>query len=466
MLYGSLLASEAKVRGTKVRFAKVGLFVGLVIGFTTVGPVGAMAWTGPCDIDYSVKAFAKLNKWSSDTNMCVGPLKINPVYSVAGAPKTTVTSEDKFLSADLCKITNGSARGMRAFPSTPVDPSHVSADTRFLFLPFSSPDMPQTQSPWSAYSAHFNYIKNWLTYINDTDKRQSFTFEREPLKLDFKVAGFKVSHSNDDGSRRFGEAFRQAASKEFDLSKYDVVIAMPPAGTSRTDFAQGAMGTYSIGSKNVIFMAVPPATYTTQFVPDFGMIAPHEWVHELYHVGGYSLQHHSGNDYWQNNRSGSDKFPGLGEWGLMNMSKTDLLGWEKWFIGYTKDSQVACLDPKISSTVWLKPSGVKNASKKLAVVPVSSTKVIVFESIRDYGVNYKLGHESKGLLVWTVDTSKTRETYGVQMVTGDDRYLRKTPFVYHDAPLKKGEKVSAAGFEIKIIEAGKYGDVFTVTPTK
>jgi hypothetical protein len=150
----------------------------------------------------------------------------------------------------------------------------------------------------------------------------------------------------------------------------------------------------------------------------------------------------------------------------MNMSKTDLLGWEKWFIGYTKDSQVACLDPKISSTVWLKPDGVKNASKKLAVLPISKTKVMVFQSIRDYGVNYKLSPKSQGLLVWTIDTQEPEESFGVEMVTGKDRKLTKYPFVYYDAPLKKGETVKAAGFEIKVVEVGPFGDVFSVAPAK
>ena len=447
------------------KLTKVGLFLAAVIGFTTIAPVGAMAWDGPCDVDYSVKAFAKLNKWSSQTNMCVGPLKVKSVYSVTGTPKAALTPEAQFLPVEQCKIKTGSSPGIRAFPTWQVDPPHVSADTRFLFLPFTSPDMPQTQSHWSAYSANYNLIKNWLTYINDSDKKQTFTFEKTPVKLDFNVTSFNVQHHDQTGAKAFGKKFIAAMQGEYDLSKYDFVIVMPPAGTPRTSMGQGFMGTHEINGTKVVLMTVPPATYTTQFVRDFGMIGPHEWVHEMYHAGGWSLQHHSGNDYWQNGRPGSDKFPGLGEWGLMNMSKTDLLGWEKWFIGYTKDSQVTCLDPKISSTVWIKPDGIKNASKKLAVLPISPTKVMVFQSVRDYGLNYKLGPKSQGLLVWTVDTSDPREYYGVEMVTGKDRKLTKYPFVYYDAPLKKGEKVTAAGFEIKVLDAGNYGDVFSVSKT-
>ena len=447
------------------KLAKAGLFLAAVIGFTTIAPVGAMAWKGPCDIDYSVKSFAKLNKWAKQTNMCVGPLKINPVYGVSGTPKTKLSPESDFSDAEPCKIRTDARNSFRTFTSRTMDHPHPSINTRYLFLPFTSPDMPQSESPWSGYSNNFNYIKDWLTYINDSDQKQTFTFEKTPVKLSFNVTKFDVNHGNKSGAEQFAKVFVEEASKAIDFSKYDIVLVMPPAGTPRTAFAQGFMGRQNFGNTVVVFMAVPPATYTTQFVPHFGMISPHEWMHELYHAGGFSIQHHNGNDYWQNGRPGSDKFPGLGEWGLMNMSKTDLLGWEKWFLGYTKDSQVACLNPNITSTVWIKPDGVKNASKKLAVLPISPTKVMVFQSVRDYGVNYKLGPKSQGLLVWTVDTTEPRDSYGVDMVTGKDRKLTKYPFVYYDAPLKKGEKVTAAGFEIKVLEAGKYGDVFSVSKT-
>jgi hypothetical protein len=146
----------------------------------------------------------------------------------------------------------------------------------------------------------------------------------------------------------------------------------------------------------------------------------------------------------------------------MNHSKTDLLGWEKWFIGYTKDSQVSCIDPKKETKVWLRPSGIRTDAKKLAVIPISSTKVVVLESMRAVGLNYKLGKSSQGLLVWTVDTTDPRESYGVEMVTLSNRKLTYKPFVYYDAPLKKGEQVKVAGLTIRVIEAGKYGDVFSV----
>jgi hypothetical protein len=49
------------------------------------------------------------------------------------------------------------------------------------------------------------------------------------------------------------------------------------------------------------------------------------------------------------------------------------------------------------------------------------------------------------------------------MVTPSSRKLTYKPFVYYDAPLKKGEQVKVEGLTIKVLEAGKFGDVFSVS---
>ena len=442
------------------------VFATLVFVFSSISPVSAAQWQGPCDIDSSVKAFSKLNDWSKKTGMCAGPLKLKPVYKVSGRPKAAVSSEDLFLPLDQCKILDQSEPGLRAFPSYEIDAPHPSPSTRYLFLPFVSKDLPERQSAWQAYAPYFNFLRSWMLYINDSETKQEFIFSRKTVKLSFDVAPFKVSHDNDrDGytsNKAFGELFIREVDKEIDFSKSDIVLVIPPAGSPRGSFELGFLGTHTVDGNRVVFMSVPPATFTTAFVPHMPMITPLNWMHELHHAGGYTLQHHTGNEYWQNNRGNDPNYPGLGEWGLMNHSKTDLLGWEKWFIGYIKDSQVACLNPKEKTTVWLKPSGIKGASKKLAVIPLSTTKVIVLESIRNSGLNYKLGLKSQGLLVWTIDTTNQQESFGVEMVTAKNRKLTRNPFVFFDAPLKAGEQVVVEGLTISVLESGSFGDVFNV----
>lgn len=424
----------------------------------------AKTWSGPCEIDYSLRQWKKLNEWSQKTNMCVGPLKINKVSELIGLPKSNLGGKATYQPLDKCKITNGTAPGLRAFPSQGWNPKHPGPSTRYMFLPFSSPDTKANTNPVTDYGAYFAFLRDWLSYINESNQKQSFDFQKDYVRLSFNVGDFKVSHGNDNGSRAFGKKFTAEVDPQIDFSKTDIVLVIPPAGTPRGYFEQGALGTYFVDGHDVIFMSVPPATYTTKFVPDFPMIAPQEWLHELYHVGEFSLQHHSGTEYWQNNRGKDSSFPGMGEWGLMNMSKTDLLGWEKWIIGYLRDDQVICINSATKTRHWLVPSGARVDGHKLAVIPLTANKVIVLESIRNMGLNYKLHPKSQGLLVWTVDTSDPRETFGVEAVLPKGRKVGKTPFVLFDAPLKLGESVSVEGIEIKVIERGKFGDVFEVSP--
>lgn len=467
-----MLLSTASLgtRGQLVKNLIASFSVGIAMALYSAVPVSAVSWKGPCDIDASVRSFSQLNTWSKKTNMCAGPLKIKPVYGVKASPKNKISPEQLLLSVEKCKILDNSEPGLRAFPSYDIDAPHPSPSTRYMFLPFVSEDLPQIRSPWSSYSPYFNFLRDWMTYINDSPVKQEFVFVKEAVRIDFEVGPYKVNHDNDrhgpTSNKAFGERFIQEVDSRVDFSKSDVVLVIPPAGSPRGMFELGFLGTHTVDGNRVIFMSVPPATYTTTFVPHMPMITPLNWMHELHHAGGFTLQHHTGNEYWQNNRGTDPNFPGLGEWGLMNHSKTDLLGWEKWFIGYLVDSQVACINSQEMTTVWLKPSGVKNATKKLAVIPLSATKVIVLESIRNVGLNYKLSSKSQGLLVWTIDTTNPEESYGVEMVTPKNRKLSRTPFVFFDAPLKLGESVQVEGLNIKVIETGSFGDVFIVSKNK
>lgn len=426
-------------------------------------PATAAVFQGPCSIDPSLKEWNSLNIWSKATGMCVGPLSVKETFKIKGKPRTKLSGQIETLGIDRCQIENGSARGIRGFPTQEHRLKHLGPSTRILFFPIASPDTEVLRKPSKDYMPYFNFLQKWLHYINESGQKQTFKFEDNHFPLSFSIGDFRVAHYNDEGSRAFGTKFVKEVDPKYDFSNFDVVLVIPPAGTPRGFFEQGALGSHFVDGHQVIFMSVPPATFTTKFVPDFPMIAPAEWLHELYHVGEFSLQHHSGSDFWQNNRGTERSFPGLGEWGLMNMSKTDLLVWEKWIVGYLRDDQVACLDPNSPQKLWLIPSGVRAKGKKMAVIPLSPEKVIVLESVRAVGVNYKLPKQSEGLLVWTVDTAEPRETYGVEAIYPLDRKIKKDPFVLADAPLKRGEFVTVGNLKIKVIEAGPFGDVFAIS---
>jgi len=149
----------------------------------------------------------------------------------------------------------------------------------------------------------------------------------------------------------------------------------------------------------------------------------------------------------------------------MSPTLNDLLGWHKWILSYTQDSQVVCINPSDkASTVWLRPNSVKTEQIKLGVIPIDSQRVIVFESIRGAGMNISLKGDEQGLLVYKVDTTNQLHGYGFDVQYPASRASRISgAFPGSRAPLKLGEKVTVEGYSIEVVESGNYGDVVRVT---
>jgi hypothetical protein len=156
---------------------------------------------------------------------------------------------------------------------------------------------------------------------------------------------------------------------------------------------------------------------------------------------------------------------GTGNWGHMSGMRTDFLFWDKWISLMVSDDQVICANPQLISTHWIKPSNYFGKTEKLLVIPISSTKVIVVESMRAAGFNFKLPEVAEGALVYIVDTSITSHGRGINVLRPTNRtgsIYSRPDFILADAPLKVGESLLTNGFKISVVEAGKYGDVVKV----
>jgi hypothetical protein len=154
-----------------------------------------------------------------------------------------------------------------------------------------------------------------------------------------------------------------------------------------------------------------------------------------------------------------DHGDGMGGWGLMSLpSLTDLLGWDKYLAGYYSDNQVRCLPPSKSLNL-LTPNVAKSQNQKLAVIPVSQSKVIVLESVRVGGFNYKLPPSSEDVLVYEVNIDETDYHKGVYLVTTERGKLTDNKL---GAPLRLNESVITNGYKISVTGTGKFGDLVQV----
>ena len=122
------------------------------------------------------------------------------------------------------------------------------------------------------------------------------------------------------------------------------------------------------------------------------------WLHEMSHAG-LDI-----GDYYNS-----------GIWGSVGSGRLDQLGWDKYIEGFMNDAQIRCASPNETSTHWIVPSAAKGPYQKLVVVPLSKNKVIVVESMRSAGYNYKLPKVNQGALVYTVDVSITAHGEGTDV---------------------------------------------------
>jgi hypothetical protein len=180
------------------------------------------------------------------------------------------------------------------------------------------------------------------------------------------------------------------------------------------------------------------------------------WAHEFLHIG-LNLDDHYGD--------GTSTFGkhGTGMWTMMSTGQTDLSTWEKWLMGMLDDRQVRCASATKASTHWLAPTTYRTQNEKLLVIPLSTSKAIVVESMRAAGLNYRLPKESEGALVFVLDTSLTQHGFGLELQLPTARpNPNAKPFFLSEAPFKINESIIIEGIKITVIESGDFGDVIKV----
>ena len=156
-------------------------------------------------------------------------------------------------------------------------------------------------------------------------------------------------------------------------------------------------------------------------------------------------------------------------WGLMSYGANEMLGWQKWLMGLWGDERVFCADTQKGGTYWLAPSTFQSDQRKLVALRVSNSQVILIESMRAAGLNYKMPKWMEGVLVYGVENTTIEQHTGTFILKPENRQLLSPSlsgmirkFVNSDAALKSGESTRIEGYKITVIESGTFGDVVRV----
>jgi hypothetical protein len=410
-----------------------------------------------------------LYEWASKTGFCVGPTSWLAAVPDNGLPSSW-NVDLRPLDVEPCKILNfdpgpnSQDPTNRAFPL----PSQVEQYENFFPKPDSklliagvvgTDSAPAEGTPASDYAADGQFIQQWVNGMNDFGDDFEVHFSPGYLDVGGGLKDFGITHSSSREKRQaFADDVLAMLDEQLNLDIWDGVIIVTTPGTPRGVIEQAALPW-----KNKAVMTIPPKTYTTRFVPDFPMIMPMWVIHELGHVGS-GLDDPNGSNYYQNRQGGDSTDLGMAGWGLQSTSLTDRLGWNKWITGFMRDEQVICADPTEPASYAIKASSIVTTDEKIIVIPLSDRRVLVLESIRATGLNYKLQPESEGLLIYEINTEDQRREHGARLLLGSGRQPeRDIPLIVPDAPLKAGESIVHEGITIRVLEAADHADWVEIT---
>ena len=382
-------------------------------------------------------------------------------------PKSSFQPAKNFDKTDTCKISSSQNRnGLSFFDSNRSQKKHPGPNTIIQLIPIYAQDTAKpVNSPSQDYLKYLSLIKEWIDYSSDFGSNSQIRIPDRYIEFPNKIEPYKLTHPvnwNTPGHVRFNQDVISVVDPVIDFSGANIGIIVAPAGTDATIMQQAALGSFNTSEGFVASASSQFATLATNMnKSEYAVLGqPFWWIHELFHVG-YGLDDHYGDT--KNNVNGEY---GMGWWTMMTPFGGDLSVWEKWMMGFVQDSQIQCVLNPQSSSHWVAPASVQTQESKAIIIPISSTKVVVVESIRPAGLHYKIPQNLQGVLVYEIDLTKSDHGMGMKLSLPTNRAVNSNPFAFGfflgDASLRNGDRTTSNGYQIEVVESGTFGDVVKV----
>ena len=426
-------------------------------------------FSAPCEFDLNIPAeLVAVQNYFFGYSRCAGQLQLGKYSLGSKRPSIAFEPASKYSNVEPCKIiTPERTRANLGFTtSSPYRNEtdklyrHPSPSTVLQLIPIYSSDTAQpVKSPAEDYKVFIDYFRNWIDYSSDFGSSVVFKVPSSYIKMDAPLSGYKLLHSTRFDAPEivsFNRALVEAADPVIDFTGVNIVIAVPPAGTESSVIGQTGIGTL-ITSEGKIGNAMSEfAAFAKNPNQGTNLSHPFWWIHEMLHAGAGFDDH-----YGDGLRDVNTEY-GMGHLNLMTPWGGDLTTWEKWKLGFLQDSQVQCKTDSVPTTHWIAPSTVQTKESKSIIIPISTSKAVVIETLRPGGLYYKHPIQSQGTLVYEVDATQERHGYGMKLSLPIGRTIERSEIFMASAPLKQGESTLNNGYKITVVESGTFGDVIKV----
>jgi hypothetical protein len=428
-------------------------------------------FSDPCQMDINIPgALIDLQNYYYRSNRCAGQLQIGKYTLGSKRPTNVFDSASKFSNFEPCKlVTPQSSRSNLGYTTSEpgrnqyeAQLKHPSPNTVIQLIPIYASDTVQpTKTPAEDYKLFLDFFRNWIEYSSDFGSNVKVQIPDSYIKMNSPLAGYGLQHPvnwTTPSHVKFNQDLVSTVDPLIDFRGANLAIVVPPPGTEAYVFSQAAIGPLNTNEGRVTNVMTEFAAFAANPQNSTYSIlgGPFWWLHEIMHAG-VGLDDHYGDS--KNDINGEY---GMGNLTLMTPWGGDLTTWEKWRLGFIRESQIQCKTDSATSTHWIAPSTVQTQESKSVIISISSTKAVVIESLRPGGLFYKHPVQSQGALVYEIDLTKDSHGMGMKISLPIGRKVEGNRIFMASAPLKQGESTITNGYKITVVESGTFGDVIKV----
>lgn len=376
--------------------------------------------------------------------------------TIPSGPTSPLSEILTYRPIDQCKIENKSS-DWRVSQGFGQNPFRVKSGKmlRALMFPIDFPDLVGDANPSEYLTPLADEVSKFFSLMSEGRTSIKWTIQPTFARYPSDISSADLGGRTTSGYGRFSQEASRLASSAHNLSEFDFVVFAPPRATTRSQIAIGpAFVRDSESSISATMLSGQAYSNDRSYL---------EVIHEILHLMGLADLYNvnSANEAAAGLGGAYERqFAYMGVFDIMNHaygSGLALTAWNRWVTDLITDSSIRCL-PASPSYTYLTPVELAGGVKG-AVIPISPSQALVFESRRILRYDSKLGKDSEGVLIYKVDTAVASGSGPMRVISRPG----STDSMFRDAPLKLGESRTVDGYQIEVVESGSWGDVIKVS---